>query len=777
MKRLSNSSRVLWAAGALAVGLLMACSPVKHVPQGKYLLNQVYITTDSSNVSTDGLYKFLRQQPNHRTLGLARMQLAAYNLSGSDSTRWYNRWLRRIGQPPVIYDSTLTAASARQLRTALVNRGYMDATVDVDTAAIGPRRMSVTYTLHPGSPRLIDTVVYDIADTALLPLIQADTLDYGIAAGRLLDRNKLDAMRVGLTTMLRRKGYFAFNKDEIMFIADTVAGSNSVGLTMTLRPTPATAVSRQRHDIRRVIFVTNYDPKAGMEASLRDAVDSVSYHGITILYGHDRYLRPQALEEKCFLRPGQPYNAAEVDQTYSALARLGIAKFINIEMTPVATGPNGSVQMDAYILMSRNRKQAVTFEVEGTNSEGDLGFGLGATYQHRNLFHGSELFTNKVHASYESLSGNFEGLVNQRYNEYAGESSISFPRFMLPLMSAEQRRRIRANTEFAISYNYQERPEYTRIIAGAAWKYVWNQQHRGFSSRQTFDLIDINYVQLPHSTLNFLDSIAPTNPLLRYSYEDHFIMRMGYSYHHTNRRSQGAGLSSSALQPSVTTLSVSGETAGNLLYAVSKLSGQKRDDGAYKLFGIQYAQYIKGEVDFAYMRRLDRRNALAWHLGFGVAYPYGNSSMVPFEKRFYAGGANGVRGWGVRTLGPGAYNSRNSVTDFINQCGDIRLDLSMEYRAKLFWVLEGALFIDAGNIWTIRDYVNQPGGVFRFNTFYKQLAAAYGAGLRMDFSYFLLRFDLGLKAHNPAAGQEPWPLLHPKWRRDANFHFSVGYPF
>ena len=151
--------------------------------------------------------------------------------------------------------------------------------------------------------------------------------------------------------------------------------------------------------------------------------------------------------------------------------------------------------------------------------------------------------------------------------------------------------------------------------------------------------------------------------------------------------------------------------------------------------------------------------------------------MLPFEKRFYAGGANGVRGWGVRTLGPGRYDSRNSVTDFINQCGDIRLDLNMEYRAKLFWVLEGAAFIDGGNIWTIRNYVNQPGGMFKFNSFYEELAWAYGIGLRFDFQYFLLRFDLGMKAYNPAFNQIRWPLLHPRWGRDSAFHFSVGYPF
>ncbi len=451
-------------------------------------------------------------------------------------------------------------------------------------------------------------------------------------------------------------------------------------------------------------------------------------------------------------------------------------KFINIEMEPV--GAIGDIGLlDAYIYLARNKKQTAAIELEGTNSEGDLGFGLGLTYQHRNLAKGSEMLTAKLRASYESLSGNFEGLINNRYTEFAGEVGITFPKFECPFLSKSFKQRRLASTEFTVSANYQERPEYTRIIFGTAWKWKWQQQRADYTRRQTFDLIDINYVRLPRSTINFIDEIAPTNPLLRYSYEDHFIMRLGYTYSRTNRRAPSATVNALSIQPYITTLRVSGESAGNLLYAISSAVGQHRSEGVYKILGIQYAQYLKGEIDYTYTRNFNDRNSLSAHGGFGIAFPYGNSTMVPFEKRFYAGGANGVRGWGVRTLGPGAYDAKNSVTDFINQCGDIRLDLSVEYRAKLFWVLEGALFIDAGNIWTIRDYETQPGGVFRFDSFYKQIAAAYGAGIRLDFTYFLLRFDLGFKAYNPAMNQERWPLLHPKWSRDANFHFSVGYPF
>jgi outer membrane protein assembly factor BamA len=219
------------------------------------------------------------------------------------------------------------------------------------------------------------------------------------------------------------------------------------------------------------------------------------------------------------------------------------------------------------------------------------------------------------------------------------------------------------------------------------------------------------------------------------------------------------------------------ETAGNLLYGISNAIGSQKKDGAYEVFGIRYSQYAKVDFDYSLTHNFTPKSSVAFRVGFGAAVPYGNSNVLPFEKRFYAGGANSVRGWGVRTLGPGSYDGKNSVNSFIYQCGDVRLDLNLEYRAKLFWVIELGAFIDAGNIWTIKEYEDQPGGVFKFNEFYKQIAASYGLGLRLDFDYFLLRFDVGMKAHNPAQGQEKWPLIRPKLNRDAAFHFSVGYPF
>ena len=225
------------------------------------------------------------------------------------------------------------------------------------------------------------------------------------------------------------------------------------------------------------------------------------------------------------------------------------------------------------------------------------------------------------------------------------------------------------------------------------------------------------------------------------------------------------------------TIRVNVESAGNVLYGLAKLTGMhKNDEGEYTLLNIPFAQYVKGDFDFAKNIVIDNRNSLAFHIGAGIAIPYGNASVVPFEKRYFSGGANSVRGWSVRELGPGAFPGDGN---FLNQSGDIKLDASVEYRTRLFWKFRGAVFVDAGNIWTLRDYESQPGGLFKFNTFYKQIAVAYGLGLRLDLDFFVLRFDGGMKAINPVyeSGRERYPLIHPKFRRDFAFHFAVGYPF
>lgn len=777
------------AAYSLMTGLfivlcsyLSGCSSSKHVPDGKYLLDKVTIRLDSTaksdNLDVTEMLSYLRQHPNHKMLWSLKFRLGFYNLSGKDSTNWWNKWMRKLGEPPVIYNPELSKASIQQLSQYLANKGYFNSIVTVDSMVNEEKKkIELTYNVEARERKLISNVNYEIPDSAVRDIVMTESSRFVATPGNPLSRELLEAQQAIITDALRDRGYYNFTKDCITFVADTTEGSSDVDLLMKINlPKSSHRTTEEvysKYIVRKVTVIADAEKINAENPATAIGKDTVKYNGIEIHYADSRYLRPSVIADNCFITPGEYYAQKEVERTYRAFSRLGILKFINISFQPAAAIDNDGI-LDAYIILTPGKSQTASIELEGTNSEGDLGVAVGFSYSHRNIGKGSETFTGKIRGSYESISGNLDGLLHNRYMEYSADLGISIPEFKAPIYR-RIRRRIQASTEANFSMSYQERPEYTRIISTAGFSYKWVDFRR--HNQHTFTPIDINYVYLPASTNDFIDQIAPDNPLLRYSYEDHFIMRMGWRWYHSNKKDYAPWVNT--IQHNLYTARVNVEIAGNLLFAISNIFAHRPNfhEDPYKVFGIHYSQYFKIEGDYSFLHRFDERNSLALHVGVGVGVPYGNSEMLPFEKRFYGGGANGVRGWDVRTLGPGSYPGKNSVSDFINQCGDIRLIMSAEYRAKLFWVLELGAFIDAGNIWTIHNYSNQPGGIFKFNQFYNQIAAAYGLGLRLDFNYFLLRFDIGMKAHNPAMGEIAWPLFHPNWHRDSSFHFSIGYPF
>ena len=774
--------------GMVLMVALSSCSSTKHVPQGQLLLDKVNIniTDPHKDVAASQLVNYLRQNANHRVLGGLKLQLAFYNMSGQDTTKWFNRWIQRVGTPPVIYDSTLTLASQEQLHTALSNRGYINNTVDYRVKADSVKRKArLDFDITLGEPYYIRSIDYDIPGDALEELILADSAHFTVHTGDLLDYTRLDEWRQNITERLRNHGYFAFNKEYITFLADTAAGSKAVDLTLNTRDPYRNDhmpyyTEHEPFYVRDVVYVTDYDP-VEMHDGYSGVDTVVMQNGVKVFEDIDHYLALNIIDECNHIEPGALYNAETVNRTYRALGRLSILKQINIDVRPVGE-VDGVLMVDAWVLLQRDKSQTVSVSLEGTNSEGDLGFGVGVDYEHRNIFKGAEVLNAKARVSYESISGDLGGLINNNYSEYSTEVGVTFPKFMFPLLRRSFKRKIQAATTFAVNFDYQVRPEFTRVIAGGAWRYQWTERSRRMS--HTLTLFDMSFVSVPKIYDEFYERLQ-RNKLLLYSYEPHLIMSMGYNFYRTNKAEMSV-LQMGRFQRDVFTIRANVETAGNLLYGLSQLSGQKADeDGTYNALGIRYSQYIKADADYAFTHYLDRRQSIAFHIGAGIAVPYGNNSAhaLPFEKRFYSGGANSVRGWGVRTLGPGSFNPRknedglDSLSNYFYQSGDIRFDVNLEYRAKLFWVVELGLFIDAGNIWTIKDYENQEGGVFKFNKFYEQIAAAYGAGIRLDFKYFLVRVDMGMKAHNPASGEEHWPLFHPVFKRDSEFHFSVGYPF
>lgn len=740
---------------------LTACQTTKYVPEGKYLLDKVAIKSDVKSIPKSEIKSYLRQTPNASILGFWKLQLDIYNLSNPDTSKWINRSLRKIGDAPEIYNPNLTSMSLYQIERFMNNKGYFDADVSSDME-VKKRKAKVTYIVKGNSPYVLHDYQVDLEHEDL-QRIASDTTSSYVKRGMLFDSNVLDAERARITKQMKNLGFYFFEKDYLAYVADSALGNNSVNLQLHLSNNVLLAPDSVREKlftkckIKSVSIHTDYDPLQWNSGAAR-TLDTLRRDDYLISYGKKRNFRPQALISNCLIIPGQYYSMKTVEQTYVNFNAMSAIKYVNILFREVEPG-----WLHCVIVTTPAKTQAFSVEGEGTYSAGDFGVAGTLGYQHNNLFRGSEQLSIEGRAAYEWRK------VGGNALEVGVDASLGFPSFLIPFSSKEFRKRDNAKTNINVSYNFQNRPlEYSRTIASAGINYSW---FRNPALRHSFDLVDFSYVYLPWISDEFKDYFLNNQSVLKYSYEDHFIMRWAYngSYSTYNERHP---------LKNYVSMRYGVETAGNLLYGINHLFKMKpSEDGSYKVFNIRYSQYAKADFDIAFHQIIDENNRFVYHAALGVGVPYGNSASLPFEKRYYSGGANSVRGWSVRTLGPGTFRTEDTRIDFNNQSGDIKLDLNMEYRVKIVSVLEGALFLDAGNIWTIKEYETQPGGAFRFDSFYKQIAVAYGVGVRLNLSFFILRLDFGVKLHDPALADEQRWRIKPKWKDDMAFHFAIGYPF
>lgn len=769
MKKFLHSVQIVFLMLFLA-----SCSATKFVPEGSYLLDEVHIQSDNKLVKPADFMLFLRQSPNAKWFSLFKTQLYVYNLSGRDSTHWANRLLRRMGDAPVIYSQKEAELSRVEIMKAVQNMGFMGASVSMIPQFSDKKKVKLIYRITTGRPYMVSSLHYDIPDPAILECMKKDSAGSYLSEGMVFDVNKLDLERQRITDNLLRHGYYKFNKDYLKYTADTVRQTFLVDLTMHLEPyRQGAGIAPQPHRpyyIDQVNFITDYNVLQSSALSSIEVNDSVHYRGMPIYYKDRLYLRPKVLMNHLYFTPKSVYNEQAVENTYASFGRLQALKYTNIRF--FENQRNDSLLLNAYVMLTKAKHQSISFELEGTNSAGDLGTAASVSFQHRNLFRGSEVLMLKLRGAYEAVSGLQGNYRDEDYFELGAEATINFPRFMFPFLSTRFKRKIKANTEFGLQYSYQFRPEFTRIVAAGSWRYRWGVQRKNIQHR--VDLLDVNYLYMPWISKDFKEQYLEKddNYILKYNYEDRLIVRTGYSCIYN---SAGRAMMNNTLVGNSSSIRFNFESAGNLLFLLGKMVRlQKNENGEYTLLNIPFAQYIKFDLDFAKNIQIDERNSLAFHVGGGVAIPYGNATVVPLEKRYFSGGANSVRGWSVRDLGPGSFPGDGN---FLNQTGDVKLDASVEYRTRLFWKFKGAAFIDAGNIWTLRDYKDQPGGKFKLDKFYKQFAVAYGIGLRLDLDFFVLRFDGGMKAINPARGGVRYPIAQPNFKRDFAFHFAVGYPF
>ena len=738
MSRQSSLNKIL-ALPFIVVLFIASCSTTKFVPADDYLLKAVKIESEQSDVKASTLMPYVQQRPNSKWFSLFKVPLSLYSMSGRDSTQWGTMFLRGLGEAPVIYDSVKAAASCDNMVMYLQTEGYLHAKASYTVKRKG-RKVEVKYKAIPGISYTIDSVNVVIEDDSVHNTLQSlGALDMNLKRGMRFSIQTLDDERKRITNILTKEGYYKFNKDFIKFEVDSTVTPGMVDVTMYLHKYKASNNSPETNHRKYFINKVNFIPVNSKRIALR----------------------PNVLQNNTTIKEGNKFSAAEVQNTYNNFSRLNAVRFTNIHFDE--NEEDGL--LDCGIKVSTRKPNTISFQPEGTNTEGDFGAAATLTYSNNNIFRGSELFSVQFRGAYEAIKG-LDGYQNQNYIEYNVETRLAFPRIIAPFLSQSVRYDNSAKSELMFSYNMQNRPEFHRRVLTSAWRYYWKGLH-GLSYR--FDLIDINFVHMPwiSSTFksNYLDDTNYRNAILKYNYEDLFIVKSGVniSYSYKNQ----------AFRTNI-------EVGGNVLNAISHLTkAKKNSDGQYTLFKIAYAQYVKGDFDYTRLLQLDVKNQLALHFGLGIAFPYGNSNILPFEKRYFSGGANSVRGWNVRELGPGKFRGSDGKIDFINQTGDMKLDMNVELRTALFWKFNGAFFVDAGNIWTLKNYKDQPGGQFKFDTFLKQLAVAYGLGLRVNFDYFILRLDCGMKAINPAytTSNGHYPIINPKLRRDLSVHFAVGMPF
>jgi len=748
------SKHIIFVTGILVGLLLCSCNITKFVPEDEQLLYKVQINVDGTNeVPSSKLRHYLRQTQNTEVLGFWKLQLHLYNTAPVDTTGNYDRWAARnahkIGEPPVIFNEELTDQSMSQIRKAMQNEGFFRATVD--TALVSKqRKVWLTYNVHSGPEYTVRKYVIDLEH----PVLRDVAFNTGkplVQSGMRYSAQALDDERERITKRMRNNGYYFFDKEYLHYEADSTA-DRQIDLRMHLDDVVASADSAtdavfRQYTIARVCF--HQDMRRKEEAT--DTASNMSGSWGYLFFWRGRHLlREKVLIRQCEVLPGALYSERAVTNTYANLNGLGPVRYTDIRFEVVAAD-----SLECHIYLSRNKMNSVTAEVEGTYSSDAWGINGKVSYANRNIFRGAEELKVSAGAQYEWRQD------GGRAVEVRGEAGLTFP----------------SHWRLNLMYSYQNRPdEFTRDIFNAGLYYTYHKPYSPWT--HNFNALDISYIYLPYISQRFQDEILSRASVLKYSYQDHFIVGWNYSGSYSNKRQNND-------EHSYVNFGYQVETAGNLLYGISVLADSKPEDpGIYSIFNVPFAQYAKADMNFSYNQLLATRHRLVFHAGMGVVVPYLNSTAVPFEKRFFSGGANSVRGWLARTLGPGGYRGSDGLSSYDLQVGDVRLDLNVEYRWRVWKIFELAAFVDAGNNWTIHDYDAQPNGQFLWDQFYKQIALSYGVGLRLDLSILLFRVDFGVKLYDPSrlygelSGTQ-WRTVSNGlcWKDDMTFHFAIGYPF
>lgn len=782
MQRLFTSKVNSFCALLVLLLSFSACNVAKRLPEGNSLLvkNKIVLTSklpkaDRDKIKTD-LANIVTQKPNKRFLGFLPFRMWMYqSVSKTKKLTKFKQWvIDKVGEQPAVFDTTYIDRSGRMMSNYLNNYGYFYAAVE-DSAVTKRKRTTVTYTVHTGDVWKIGKVTFPNANSATDSLINKTKDKTLLKSNARFEISTLKAERERMETVLRNNGFFFFNREYITFDLDTAVPGKKVDIKLTINQ-PSDTSFHERYHINNVSIYTDAITDIFKDTLTRKKIVYNDYDIIS----RQSNLRENILIDAISIKKHDLYSREKETRSVNRLSLLGIYKFISIDFERTKDSSN---KLDAIVRLTPAKKQAISASLE-TNVTNEGLFGMAGTlsYKNKNLSKRADQFlidvssgvqlkfskTEKVQLITTTASASFTYYINRFVPFKIG----TFSKFTTP------------KTRLNINYNYEYRNDFDTLRKviflyqlhnfSFSYGYEWNINR---FKRHQFNPLSISFYLIPKRGTEFTQRLD-NNPILKSSFEEQIIIGPNYTYTYSNQRTD-KDRRYMFFRSNV-------DMAGSVLYAGFKLANLKSENvNTYFIFNRPFAQYFKVEGDFRNYFRIREHGMFAIRAFAGIGAAFGNSLAMPFVKQFFVGGPNSLRGFLIREVGPGAYAdaSYNQETGektnvgFFNQSGDMKLELNAEFRFDIYKWFKGALFVDAGNVWMLRKDTRELAN-FDFKRSFKEFAVDAGAGVRLDFNFFVIRFDYGFPLRDPRRTEaHRWQFKNGQAFKTGQFQLAIGYPF
>ncbi len=717
------------------------------------------------------LLKFCAPKPNKKMFGLFPVRLGIYNMVYNKRENKFRWWLKnKVGEPPVLFNENISVHASENLRVYMFNLGYLDAIVN-PSFSFKNRNAKTLYTVIPKKQYHIISYTIPLDTNTLYHYINEIQNKTLIKPKDPLDFNILEDERERITAHLRNNGYYNFRKDYINFELDT----NQKALSSTVRLKIIPTVNDKWH-IQSKIEKVNIFVDEDLKGSNKKNIDSVDFLGYTFIFSKRKY-KEKMLSRCIFFEENDMFIVNDYQKTLTKFAGIPSIKFADIQFKERIQNDTSYLISNVYLTSAK--KQAISFDIQANhNFNGFSGTSIGFSYQNRNLSKAADMLELKLSTGVEfNIAGNRTSVLNNA--EVLVEANYYLNKFLLPFKVKKYSKNSTIRTKFSAAYNFERRiPYYSIHSTSFNFGYEWVKKLR---MAHSFNPISFNLMIIPKKEPAFIDKLEQI-PSLKTSFQEQIILGMNYTFNYNNKN----GIN----DKSFFSFKGSASTAGNFLHGIVALTKYaKKHTRPYKIFNTEYSQFIRLEGTIVHNWHFAKHASLVSRFNIGAIVPYGNSTVAPYFQQFYVGGANSIRSYRLRALGPGTYVdsiNRNDPNFFYDQAGDFKLEANTELRFDIFKWFKGAFFIDAGNVWLLRRDPDRIGGKIAKNNFFNALALGGGFGLRLDFDYFIVRADFALPMIDPTySNDKRYPFKSFKfgfgrnsWFREFSiFHIAIGYPF